>query len=145
MFWPVPTNSITDGKDAFRLKQKVYLMDLSEMIAHVKALPGFAEHVGMILAHNGVVRAWSRADHSPVARIKVSVNRAAMDALVKTYEQRPGIFKIMADAREGELKAGDDMLFLVVAGDIRENVKATLGELLDRVKSETMIKQEFAE
>ena len=34
-------------------------------------------------------------------------------------------------------------LLLVVAGDIRENVKATFAELLDRIKSEAVVKQEF--
>lgn len=46
---------------------------------------------------------------------------------------------------EGELKPGDDVLFLVVAGDIREHVKATFSELLDRIKAEAVIKQEFTE
>ena len=41
--------------------------------------------------------------------------------------------------------AGDDLLFLIVAGDIRENVKPALGELLDRIKSEAVTKQELAE
>ena len=45
----------------------------------------------------------------------------------------------------GELKPGDDVLFLVVAGDIREHVKATFSELLDRIKAEAVIKQEFTE
>ena len=37
------------------------------------------------------------------------------------------------------------VLFLVVAGDIREHVKATFSELLDRIKAEAVIKQEFTE
>ena len=55
------------------------------------------------------------------------------------------IFCIHAEAVEGELKPGDDVLFLVVAGDIREHVKATFSELLDRIKAEAVIKQEFTE
>ena len=58
-------------------------------------------------------------------------------------ERRPGIFKIVAEAAEGDLKPGDDLLFLVVAGDIREHVKATFAELLDRIKSEAVVKQEY--
>ena len=48
----------------------------------------------------------------------------------------------MADARDGLLFPGDDVLFLVVAGDIRENVKPALSELLDRVKAEAVRKKE---
>lgn len=57
----------------------------------------------------------------------------------------PGIFAILAEAREGLLKPGDDLLFLVVAGDIRENVKSVFAELLDRIKSEAVLKQEYHE
>ena len=60
-------------------------------------------------------------------------------------EHRPGIFAIVAQAEEGLLKPGDDLLFLVVAGDIREHVKATFAELLDRIKAEAVIKQEYHE
>ena len=63
----------------------------------------------------------------------------------REMEQQPGIFCIHAEAVEGELKPGDDVLFLVVAGDIREHVKATFSELLDRIKAEAVIKQEFTE
>ena len=51
-------------------------------------------------------------------------------------------WKMLAHAEEGLLKPSDDVLFLVVAGDIRENVKATFAELLDRIKAEAVIKQE---
>ena len=53
--------------------------------------------------------------------------------------------QILQLIHSGELKPGDDVLFLVVAGDIREHVKATFSELLDRIKAEAVIKQEFTE
>ena len=90
----------------------------------------------------GVVRGWSRKDHAPVSSVTVSHDQAKMDAICHEMEQRPGIFAIVAQANEGELQPGDDLLLLVVAGDIRENVKATFAELLDRIKSEAVIKQE---
>jgi len=96
----------------------------------------------MMLVHNGVVRGWSRKDHAPVSSITVSHDQAKMDAICHEMEQRPGIFAIVAQANGGELQPGDDLLLLVVAGDIRENVKATFAELLDRIKSEAVIKQE---
>lgn len=62
--------------------------------------------------------------------------------ICRELERRPGIFCILAEAVDGELRPGDDVLFLVVAGDIRENVKAVFAELLDRVKAEAVVKQE---
>lgn len=104
-------------------------MDTTKILADLKKRPGFTENVGMVLVHNGVVRGWARADHAPVKSMKVSHDRAKMDAICREMEQQPGIFCIHAEAVEGELKPGDDVLFLVVAGDIREHVKATFSEL----------------
>ena len=120
-------------------------MDTTKILADLKKRPCFTENVGMVLVHNGVVRGWARADHAPVKSMKVSHDRAKMDAICREMEQQPGIFCIHAEAVEGELKPGDDVLFLVVAGDIREHVKATFSELLDRIKAEAVIKQEFTE
>lgn len=118
-------------------------MDINKTLQELKARPGFADHVGMMLVHNGVVRGWSRGDHAPVTSVRVSHDTAKMEAICREMEQRPGIFAILAQAEDGLLKPGDDLLFLVVAGDIREHVKATFAELLDRIKSEAVIKQEF--
>ena len=118
-------------------------MDINKTLQELKARPGFTEHVGMMLVHNGVVRGWSRNDRSPVTSVDITPDRKKMAAIVAEMEQRPGIFAIVADAEEGLLKPGDDLLFLVVAGDIREHVKATFAELLDRIKAEAVIKQEI--
>ena len=117
-------------------------MDINKAIKELKQRPGFSDNVGMMLIHNGVVRGWSRKTHETVQSIRVTPDREKMRAICAEMEQRPGIFAILSDAVEGELRPGDDVLFLVVAGDIRENVKATFAELLDRIKSEAVVKQE---
>jgi molybdopterin synthase catalytic subunit len=119
-------------------------MDISKTIAAIKKEPGFSEHVGMILVHNGVVRAWSRKDRSPVSSVEVSADEQRIRALREEYEKKPGIFKVLIEYKTGRLQPGDDLLFIVVAGDIRENVKPVLAELLDRVKSEAVFKSEFS-
>lgn len=120
-------------------------MDTTQMLADLKKRPGFTENVGMVLVHNGVVRGWSREDHAKVTSIRVTPNREHMQSLCREMEQRPGIFCILAEAAEGLLLPGDDVLFLVVAGDIREHVKSTFADLLDRIKAEAVVKQEFVE
>jgi molybdopterin synthase catalytic subunit len=117
-------------------------MDISQAIAELKKEPGFTEHVGMILVHNGVVRGWSRKDHSNVVAVEITPDHAKIKSLCEEHQKRPGIFRAFAEARGGLLKPGDDALFIVVAGDIRENVKAVLSDLLDRIKSEAMTKRE---
>lgn len=117
-------------------------MDISARIAELKQEPGFRENVGMVLVHNGVVRAWSRKDGSTVTRIKVQVDQDKAEAIRQEIEARPGIFRAVVQAESGEFAPGDDLLFLIVAGDIRENVKPALADLLDRIKSEAITKQE---
>lgn len=118
-------------------------MDVTKTLAELKQVAGFKDNVGMILVHNGVVRSWSRKDHSAVTSLQVSPDRAKMEAIRAELEARDGIFRILVEAAEGVCMPGDDLLFLVVAGDIRENVKAVFAELLDRIKAEAVIKQEF--
>ena len=75
----------------------------------------------------------------PETRVSVITNRPSPVKLTMST--------VFTDPRgsleEGLLKPGDDLLFLVVAGDIREHVKATFAELLDRIKAEAVIKQEI--
>ena len=118
-------------------------MDIFKTIADMKKEPGFAENVGMILIHNGIVRRWSRKDRSTVEYVDVSPNIKKIESLRHEYSKKPGIYKILIEARSGRFKPGDDLLFIVVAGDIRENVKPVLSDLLDRVKSEAIYKSEI--
>jgi len=117
-------------------------MDISRTIAEMKARPDFAENVGMVLVHNGTVRGWSRGDRATVTAIEVQVDSDRVNTIREEILQLPGIYDIVIESRSGLLKPGDDLLFLVVAGDIREHVKPALSELLERVKSEAVTKRE---
>ncbi len=117
-------------------------MDINKAIADLKQEPGFADNVGMLLVHNGVVRGWSRKDHAEVTAIEVTPDLEKIESIRKDIEAREGIFRALAHANGGLMQPGDDVLFLVVAGDIRENVKAALADFLDRVKAEAVTKRE---
>jgi molybdopterin synthase catalytic subunit len=118
-------------------------MDISRAIAELKKDPLFRENVGMVLIHNGVVRAWSRKGHQRVTSVHVTPDLHKIEEIRREFEKRPGIFKVVIEANSGELRPGDDLLFLIVAGDIRENVKPALSDLLDRVKVEAIHKKEI--
>jgi len=117
-------------------------MDISKAIGELKAKPDFSENVGMVLVHNGIVRAWSRQDRSLVRSIEVNVDTDRIAMLREEFLQFPGIYDIVIEARSGLLKPGDDLLFIIVAGDIREHVKPVLADLLDKIKSEAVTKTE---
>jgi len=120
-------------------------MDLSKTIAELKARPDYAEHVGMVLIHNGTVRKWSRSDRATVTTIDVQVDLERVNAIREEFLQSPGIYDIIVEPQTGRLYPGDDLLFIIVAGDIREHVKPVLSDLLDRIKSEAVTKQEIGE
>ena len=118
-------------------------MDISKAIQELKKRPGFTDQVGMVLIHNGVVRNWSRADRSRVSALEVRPDLAKIEKIREEYLRREGIFDIVIHACVGTFQPGDDLLFIIVAGDLRENVKPVLAELLDRIKAEAVEKREI--
>jgi molybdopterin synthase catalytic subunit len=118
-------------------------MDISKRIAELKKDENFAPNVGMILIHNGVVRGTKRADGSPVEKLEVKADKEKIESIVADIEAMDGIYKVVVEALEGVKMPGDDLLYLIVCGDIRENVKPALALLLDRVKSEAITKKEY--
>ncbi|BDQ38639.1 hypothetical protein SYK_29990 [Pseudodesulfovibrio nedwellii] len=118
-------------------------MDINKALEDLKKEPGFADNVGMVLVHNGIVRGWSRKDRSEVTAIEVTPDLEKIEEIRKEIEAYEGIFRAKAFALSGRMQPGDDVLFLIVAGDIRENVKAALADFLDRVKAEAVTKKEI--
>ncbi len=120
-------------------------MDISKTIAEMKKRPDFAENVGMILTHNGVVRSWSRATEGSVSYLEVTANTVKIEELRQEYLKKEGIYEIIIEPHSGKFSPGDDLLFIMVAGDIRENIKPVLADMLDRVKAEAISKREVFE
>lgn len=118
-------------------------MDISKTIADLKKRPDFNDKVGMILIHNGTVRNWSRKDHQQVTALETTVDQGKIERLRQEYLEQQGIYDIIVEARSGRFAPGDDLLFILVAGDLRENVKPVLAGLLDRIKAEAVSKNEI--
>lgn len=117
-------------------------MDLNALLDSVKKHPDF-DKAGMVLAHNGVVRSTSR-DGRKVKGLKVAVDHDKLKQIVAEQKQRAGIVDIRVEiAEDRDLTVGDDVMFLVVAGDIRENVIAVLSETLNQIKSTVTQKTEY--
>lgn len=120
-------------------------MSLDDMVRDIKSRPGFTDNVGMIMLHNGVVRGWSRDDHKKITGMHVNPDEKKIGEICQELGARPGIFAISAQANAGFYKPGEDVLYLAVAGDIRENVIKVFEELLNRIKKEAMNKKEVFE
>ena len=93
-----------------------------------------AAGVGMYLVHNGVVRGHSRAGEV-VGGMVLAVDRARLAGALETVGRREGILAVRAWVNEGRLAVGDDIMRVVVAGDIRENVFPALQDLVREIKT----------
>ena len=117
-------------------------MNIDNIMQRIKTHPDF-DKVGMVLCHNGVVRATAR-DGRKVSGLRVSVDHEKLDRIIRQQRQSPGIVDIQVEiAEDRDLKVGDDVMLLVVAGDIRENVIAVLTETLNTIKSTVTDKTEY--
>jgi molybdopterin synthase catalytic subunit len=115
-------------------------MNLCELLEKVKREVDFSR-VGMFACHNGVVRGTTR-NGKIATKLFISCDREKWDAILSEMKQRPGISAVEAYLNEGERFVGDDVLLIVVAGDIREHVLPVLEETLNRLKKEAIKKVE---
>ena len=115
-------------------------MDLNRMIGTIKAHPDFHK-AGMIASHLGTVRSFSR-DGKAVSGVDVLFDSRKIREIIGDIKSRPGIVDILIETNNGYLDVGDDIVTVVVAGDIREHVFPALIDAVNRIKSEAVTKKE---
>lgn len=109
-------------------------------LAEAKAEAGSKE-CGMYLFHNGVVRGTARArvrngeDAAPVRGMAFSYDAEQVRRAEDAARALPGIGYVRVWLNEGELAVGDDIMLLLVGGDIRPRVIAALEELVGTIKT----------
>jgi molybdopterin synthase catalytic subunit len=117
-------------------------MNANRLISKIKTHPDY-DQVGMILCHNGVVRGTSR-DGRNVTGLRVAVDRERLAKVLAKHRSRQGIVDIQVEIdADRDLSIGDDVMMLVVAGDVRENVIDTLTDALNAIKTTVTAKTEF--
>ena len=98
--------------------------------------------LGMILAHNGIVRATTK-NGNPVKAMKLSYDKVKLEATVKAFIKKEGIADVRAWINEGILQIGDDIMNVCVAGRFRTDVLPALQELLKIIKGEIVREEEI--
>jgi len=101
-----------------------------------------AAGIGMYLMHNGVVRGTAR-DGTVVTGMELSYDGDRLRGIVDEIEARPGVIAVRIWINEGTLTVGDDIMRVLVAGDIRDNVFGALQELVRLVKTECVHEKEL--
>lgn len=121
---------------------------LDAWMKEAKAHPD-AGKIGMYLTHNGVVRRTAKAEvrngkaSQPVTGMMFSYDKAKADAAVEETYRLPGIYYVRIWLAEGSLKVGDDIMYVLIGGDIRPNVVAALEYLVGKLKSQCVSETEL--
>ena len=108
-----------------------------------------APKIGMYLTHNGIVRRSAKArvrygeDAQDVTGMVFSYDRSKVDAVLEDAKKLDGIYYIRLWLNEGELKVGDDIMYVLIGGDIRPRVVDALHYLVGRVKNECVVETEL--
>lgn len=108
-----------------------------------------APKIGMYLTHNGIVRESAKAkvrlgaqDTLPVTGMFFSYAQEKVDAIVEETYKMDGIYYIRVWLNEGELAVGDDIMYVLIGGDIRPHVVDALQHLVGRIKNECVVEKE---
>lgn len=109
-----------------------------------------APNIGMYLTHNGTVRQSAKAkvrygaeDTKPVTGMLFSYDPEKVDRIIANTYKMDGIYYIRVWLNEGELDAGDDIMYVLVGGDIRPHVVDALQYLVGRIKNECVTETEL--
>ena len=107
---------------------------------------------GMYLTHNGTVRQTAKAlvrngeeNTKNVTGMIFSYDQEKVDEAVSAAKAMDGIYYIKVWLNEGELDLGDDIMYVLIGGDIRPRVVDCLQYLVGRLKNECVTEVELNE
>jgi molybdopterin synthase catalytic subunit len=100
------------------------------------------DQLGMILVHNGIVRATSK-DGKPVQGMYLSYDEKLLANLVKRFKETDGIVDIKVWLNQGKLSIGDDIMYVLVAGRFRTDVLPVFQELIREIKKNVVNEKEM--
>jgi molybdopterin synthase catalytic subunit len=98
--------------------------------------------LGMILIHNGIVRATAK-DGKAVQAMRVFYDRSKLDDTVRKLKKKEGIAEIRVWINEGALQIGDDIMKVCVAGRFRTDVLPVFQDLLTIIKRDIVREEEI--
>jgi molybdopterin synthase catalytic subunit len=116
-------------------------MTLQDMLDAIRRSPDF-DKAGMVACHIGVVRATSK-DGRTVKGLEIEVDRNRLETILLEMKGCEGIIEVAVHLFEGYRKVSEDVMFVAVAGDIREHVFPVLEDTVNRIKQEVTRKKEF--
>ena len=119
---------------------------IDEWLREAKQDPGF-RNCGMYLVHNGTVRETPKAQArgietdgvaagEKVGGMHFDYDEQRVQAAVVETRALPGIEYVRVWLNRGELELGDDIMLVLIGGDIRPRVIDALQSLVGTIKNE---------
>lgn len=109
-----------------------------------------APECGMYLFHNGIVRQSARAkvrqgdiSASDVKGMVFSYDKEKVEEAVENTQNMPGIGYVRVWLNEGQLEVGDNIMLVLVGGDIRPHVVDALQSLVGELKNHCVKEELF--
>lgn len=124
------------------------MVDLNTWLAEAKK-EAAAQNCGMYLIHNGVVRSTAKREvregipSSPVSAMEFSRDADKVSEALSKARSMPGICYVNAWFNQGRLLPGEDLMVLLVGGDIRPHVMDCMNRLLDEIKGSCVTETEL--
>lgn len=129
------------------VKKEIPSMDV--WIKEAKKAPN-ADKVGMYLTHNGIVRKTAKKmvregddNAKSVTGMLFSYDKEKVGQVVEAARKLDGIYYVRVWLNEGELKVGEDIMYVLIGGDIRPHVIDALDFLVGRIKAECVTETEL--
>ena len=111
-----------------------------------------APKIGMYLTHNGIVRKSAKAkvrygedNTRAVIGMLFSYDQEKVEEAISETYQLDGIYYVKAWLNEGELSVEDDIMYVLIGGDIRPHVVDALQFLVGKLKNECVKETEIYE
>ena len=130
-------------------KMKKAAPSIDEWLREVKKDPEALQE-GMFLVHNGIVRQTPKAkvrqgvdDGSLIQGMMFSYDAEKVEAAIAETRKMDGIFHVKVWLNEGHLELGDDIMYVLIGGDIRPHVVDALQFLVETIKTTCVIETEI--
>lgn len=109
-----------------------------------------ANKCGMFLLHNGVVRVDAKSkvregkkNTKKIVGMNFDYDDKKVNVAIKNALKMKGIYYIKVWLNRGKLKVGDDIMLVLVGGDIRPRVIDCLQNLVGKIKSKCVVEHEI--
>lgn len=114
----------------------------------------YAKNCGMFLVHNGVVRITpkklvrskikTKQSYTNVSKMLFDYDKNKVEFAIKKAKKLPGIFYVDVWLNKGILKINDDIMYVIIGGDIRPHVVSALQKLVGEIKSKCVSEIEIS-